>query len=114
MSNNIVARLWRGQAEEGGKAEAYFEHITQTVFPSLARISGHRGAYLLRRKVDGRVEFLAVTLWESFDAIRAFAGTDIDRARIEPEARAALVEFDEFARHFEVVHQANLDPSACG
>jgi heme-degrading monooxygenase HmoA len=113
VQSNVVARLWRGQAEAGAKADAYFEHVTLAVFPSLANIPGHRGAYLLRRAIDGRVEFLALTLWDSLDAIRGFAGRDIDRAHIEPEGRAVLVEFDEFARNFEIVHQTKLDCAGC-
>ncbi len=99
----MVVRIWRGQAtiENAG---AYFRHVTGTVFPSLAEIRGHRGAYLLQRQTAGGIEFLAVTLWESTDAIRAFAGNDAEAAVIDPEARAVLAEFDRFARHYEVAH----------
>jgi len=97
----MIARLWRGAAD-AAKADAYFRHVTGTVFPALKDLTGHRGAWLLRRELDGRTEFLAVTLWESRTAIEAFAGQDIDKAIVEPEARAVLVEFDEFASHYEV------------
>jgi heme-degrading monooxygenase HmoA len=98
----MIARLWRGQAATAAKADAYFRHVTGTVFPSLEELAGHRGAWLLRREVDGRTEFLAVTLWESRQAIEAFAGQDIDQAIVEPEGRAVLADFDDFARHYEV------------
>jgi len=39
---------------------------------------------------------------ESLKSIQNFAGEDIDKAVVEPEAQAALVEFDDFARHYEV------------
>ena len=97
----MIARLWRGQATNA-KADAYFRHVTGTVFPSLKDLAGHRGAWLLRREVDGQTEFLALTLWESLDSIRAFAGDDIATAIVEPEARAVLADFDDFARHYEV------------
>jgi heme-degrading monooxygenase HmoA len=105
----MIARLWRGVAV-GGNAEAYQDHATQTVFPSLAEIAGHRGAYLLRRAVGDRTEFLAVTLWDSMDAIRAFAGSDPETAVVEPEARAVLAEFDDFARHYEVAYDGVSGP----
>ena len=76
--------------------------MTGTVFPSLKRLAGHRGAWLLRRQVDDQTEFLALTLWESLDSIRAFAGDDITTAIVEPEARAVLADFDDFAHHYEV------------
>ena len=97
----MIARLWRGEAD-AAKADAYFRHVTGTVFPELEDLAGHRGAWLLRREADGRTEFLAVTLWESRQAIEAFAGSDIDKAVVEPEARAVLVAFDDFATHYDV------------
>jgi hypothetical protein len=42
---------------------------------------------------DGNVEFLAVTLWESIDSVRAFSGQDPNVAIVEPEGRAALASF---------------------
>ncbi|MEA2804717.1 MAG: hypothetical protein QOE49_4812 [Rhodospirillaceae bacterium] len=97
----MIVRIWRGQATNAN-ADAYFRHVTGTVFPSLKRLAGHRGASLLRRQVDDQTEFLALTLWESLDSIRAFAGDDITTAIVEPEARAVLADFDDFAHHYEV------------
>lgn len=98
----MIARLWHGQAASAANADAYARHATGTVFPSLKDLGGHRGAWLLRREVDGRTEFLAVTLWESRQAIEAFTGPDIGTAIVEPEGRAALAEFDDFASHYDV------------
>jgi hypothetical protein len=97
----MIVRLWRGQATTAN-ADAYLRHVTETVFPSLTGLAGHRGAYLLRREVDDRVEFLAVTLWEYLEAIQAFAGHDIGTAVVEPQARAVLADADDFVNHFEV------------
>ena len=108
----MIARLWRRVAE-GGNADTYQRHATATVFPALRDIPGHRGAYLLRRATGERTEFLAVTLWDSIDAIRAFAGADAEKAVVEPQARAVLAEFDEFARHYEVAYDGlSAQPSA--
>lgn len=98
----MIARLWRGQAPDGAKADAYFQHVTGTVFPSLEGMDGHRGAWLLRRDVDGRTEFIALTLWESRASIEAFTGPDISKSVVEPEARAVLSAFDDFATHYDV------------
>jgi heme-degrading monooxygenase HmoA len=102
----MIARLWRGQAANATNADSYARHATGTVFPSLNSLAGHRGAWLLRREVDGITEFLAVTLWDSRQAIEAFAGQDIDKAIVEPKGRAALAEFDDFARHYDVAFQS--------
>ena len=103
----MIARLWRGTATVD-KADAYVRHATQTVFPALQDIAGHRGAYLLRRETERGVEFLAVTLWDSLDAVRGFAGSHVETAIVAPEARAVLTEFDDVARHYEIAASANL------
>jgi heme-degrading monooxygenase HmoA len=108
IARKMIARTWRGQAAPE-KADAYYRHVTGTVFPEVARLPGHRGGYVLRRDVregaaDGTVEFLVVTLWDSMDAVRAFAGADPDVAVVEPAAQAVLSGYDGFARHYEVVH----------
>src|SRR4051794_3863852 len=99
----MIVRIWRGFAGRDG-ADAYHRHATETVFPSLKAIPGHVGAYLLRRDSAGRVEYLAVTLWDSIDAIKQFAGDTPDVAVVEPEARAVLAEFDDFVSPYEVAY----------
>ncbi len=71
----------------------------------LNAIDGHRGEYLLRRAVDGAIEFVVLTLWDSMDAVRKFAGVKPEKAVVEPEARAVLTELDESVTHFEVVYK---------
>jgi heme-degrading monooxygenase HmoA len=101
----MIVRMWRGQAV-AANADAYEHFVTTKVFAALPAIEGHRGAYLLKRAIGGEVEFIAVTLWDSLDAIRRFAGDAIDRAVVEPEARAVLSSFDDVVRHFELAHGA--------
>lgn len=98
----MVIREWRGRAEVGNEA-AYAAHFRREVAPSLRGVRGFLGASLSRREVDGVVEFLVLTRWESMEAIRGFAGDDVERAVVAPGAAAALREFDATVRHYEVV-----------
>jgi uncharacterized protein len=100
----MILRMWRARATVE-KSGDYIEHATKKVFPSLSAIEGHRGAYLLRRAVDGAIELVVLTLWESMDAVRKFAGVKPEKAVVEPEARAVLTAFDESVTHFEVVQR---------
>lgn len=97
-----ILRLWKGRAT-AAKAGDYIRHASQTVFPEVQTLPGHRGAYLLRRSVDNSVEFTVLTLWDSMDAVRGFSGPDPERAVVEPAARAALSDFDATVTHYEVV-----------
>ena len=97
----MIVRIWKGEAR-GENAAAYHDFVTVNVFSALAKLEGNCGAYLLRRDEGEHVEFLAVTMWDSLESVRAFAGEDIGRAVIEPEARAVLSSFDDFVRHYDV------------
>jgi heme-degrading monooxygenase HmoA len=98
----MIARLWRGRAATSN-ADAYARHFSHSVAPDLKHLAGHRGAWLLRREVAGQTEFITLTLWESRASIEAFTGPDVSRSVVQPEARAVLSEFDDFAIHYEVV-----------
>jgi heme-degrading monooxygenase HmoA len=69
---------------------------------------------LLRREVDDGTELVVLTLWESMEAVRRFAGPDPDKAVVEPEARAVLTSFDEYVTHFGVVDDLVLSAKTAG
>ncbi|MER6815351.1 antibiotic biosynthesis monooxygenase [Spirillospora sp. NPDC000708] len=106
----MIARVWRATATAEG-ADAYREHFTTSVLPTLRRLDGHRGAYLFRLDGDDLVELEVMTLWESAEAIRAFAGTDMTTAVVEPEARAVLLTYDKTVSHRTVVVDTLNDPT---
>jgi len=72
------------------------------VFPSLRPLVGFRGARLLQRDVDGEVEVVVETEWDSLDAVRAFAGDTLDCAVVEPEAQRVLARWDGHVTHHAV------------
>ena len=98
----MVVRAWRGYAAPTN-TEAYPRHLLQAVRPKLEQLPGFRGLYLLRRPGPSEVEYQVLTLWDSMDAVRTFAGATPERAVVEPEAQAALVRYDTEVRHYELV-----------
>ena len=98
----MIIREWRGRASSS-QAHAYPKHFHEKVVPELRRVPGFAGAQLGRRQLDDKIEFLVLTRWRSMDAIRAFAGMDVEKAVVEPDAVAALIEFDSRVRHYDVV-----------
>ncbi|MCI0402402.1 MAG: antibiotic biosynthesis monooxygenase [Acidobacteria bacterium] len=95
----MIGRLWHGWTTPAN-ADAYEALLRREVLPGIGRIAGFKGVYLLRKDAKGEVEF--VTLWESLDAVRAFAGEDYEKAVVLPEARGLLSRFDERSAHYEV------------
>jgi heme-degrading monooxygenase HmoA len=99
----MIGRLWSGRTEPADAA-AYEAFLRDELLPDVATLEGARGAYVLRREtLDGAVEFVTLTLFDSLDAVRGFAGQDVERAVIEPRAQELLAEYDAEVRHFDVV-----------
>jgi len=97
----VIARVWHGWTKRGD-GEAYEELLRADVLPALAaRVSGFRGGYVLRRRLDNEEEFVVVTLFDSLEAVRAFAGERYEVPVIEPEAARLLTRGDERAAHYE-------------
>ena len=98
----MIARTWRG-ATKAEDAEAYLGYLHRTGFTEYRKTPGNHGVLGLRRLVNARAEFLLVSLWESEEAIRGFAGDDIEKAVFYPEDERFLVERDDHVSHYEVV-----------
>jgi heme-degrading monooxygenase HmoA len=98
----MIARHWRGLAK-ADRADDYVAHLRQSTFPAIQKLKGFVSASILRRPADAGVEFLIVTNWESLDAIRAFAGANIETAVVPDEAQVMLIDFDRLVRHYDVI-----------
>ena len=98
----MIIREWRGRADLS-KAADYPKHFRDTVIPALRQLPGFLGVHLAQRNRDGTVEFVALTRWQSMEAIHAFAGPDVTKAIVEPAGVAALTDFDKTVQHYEVV-----------
>jgi heme-degrading monooxygenase HmoA len=97
----VVARIWKGVVRLDD-ADAYADYIRETGFAAYGATPGNRGAWMLRRDEDDRTEFITFTLWESIDAVRAFAGDDIEAAVYYPEDERYLIEREPTVKHYEV------------
>jgi heme-degrading monooxygenase HmoA len=107
----MIARIWQGVVRLED-ADEYAEYIRDTGFTEYAETSGNRGTWMLRRDQGDRTGFITLWLWENVDAIRAFAGDDIEAAVLYPEdARYLLGEST--VTHYQVVDQVK-DPSGPG
>lgn len=100
----MIVRAWRGRTSPSQSA-AYPDHFRRHVVPGLERIDGFLGASLLRQARADGIEFLVLTRWGSMEAIRAFAGDNVETAVVEPDAVAALTSFDRTVQHYEVVEE---------
>jgi heme-degrading monooxygenase HmoA len=92
--------MWHGYTRSED-ADAYDEILRNEILPRIHRIAGYRGCYLLRRDAGQEVEFVTLTMWDSWEAIEEFAGPSKTRAVIDPKADALITHCDEQSVHYD-------------
>jgi heme-degrading monooxygenase HmoA len=65
--------------------------------------AGNCGVYVLKRIDRGLSEFVLVSFWESFESIRKFEGSDIDRAVYYERDKDFLLNLEPKVAHYEVM-----------
>ena len=99
----MISRLWHGWTTRAN-ADAYELLLREEVFPAILarKIDGFRSIRLLRRDIAGEVEFITDMVFDSLDAVKAFAGPDYEHGVVPPKARALLARFDATSQHYEI------------
>ena len=100
----MIGRIWHGWTKPEN-ADKYENLLRQEIFPGIAakKVTGYKGINLFRRTVNNNeVEFITLMWFESWNAVKEFAGEDFERAYVPPKARKVLERFDERSQHYEV------------
>jgi heme-degrading monooxygenase HmoA len=101
----MIARIWRGWTR-ASDADAYVEYVSETGLSEYRKTPGNRGAWILRRDDGDRTEFLTLSFWGSLEAIRGFAGDDIEQAVFYPEDDRYLVDRELQVTHYVIEGEA--------
>lgn len=97
----MIVRTWRGWTRTAD-ADDYAAYLTRTGLPGYTGTPGNQGAYFTRRDTAGRTEFFLISLWESWEAIKAFAGDEPAKAVFYPRDDAFLVDRELTVEHYDV------------
>ncbi|HYY72064.1 MAG TPA: antibiotic biosynthesis monooxygenase [Candidatus Bathyarchaeia archaeon] len=106
IPRGAILRHWSARAREA-ELPKYLEHFSKNVLPELRRVPGYLAANVSVRHGANEAEIFVETAWRSLEAIRAFAGADLEAAVVAPEAAALLKDFDRRVRHTEVAISAD-------
>lgn len=100
----MIIRIWRGSTRLRDK-DSYREYLNRTGMKDYLACRGNRGATLLCRELpeEQRAEFLFISYWQSLDAIKEFAGAEIDTAHYYPEDKKFLLGLEPKVTHYEVL-----------
>lgn len=99
----MVGRIWHGWTIPEN-ADTYETLLKSEIFPGIAskNVPGYREIQLFRRPLDNEVEFITIMWFESWDAVKQFAGEDYENAYVPPKARSVLSRFDDKSQHYEI------------
>jgi len=97
----MICRMWHGRTLRS-KADAYASFLVQRAIPDYRSVNGNIDVVILRRDEGEVTHFLTVTHWESEEAICAFAGDDLLKAKYYPQDRDFLLEFEPTVQHYIV------------
>lgn len=106
----MIARIWHG-ITEASKADEYLDYLNKTGVAQYRAIPGNVRVYVLRRIEGNKAHFLLLTLWESEDAIKRFASSDMEKAKYYSEDKPFLFELEPTVTHNEVMVKPPKIPS---
>jgi heme-degrading monooxygenase HmoA len=97
----MIARYWRGRVRTED-TEAYAEYVRRTGVDAHRATTGNIGSMVLVHREEKETEIVVVSLWESIEAIRGFAGDDPEKAVFFPDDTRFLTAADPVVTHYEV------------
>ena len=103
QSKRVIARIWHGRTLTS-KADEYYTYLKEAGIDKIEKIEGNLGAQVLRRTEDTTTEFTVISYWESRDAIKKFAGEEIEKTHFLPKDPQYLLELEPKVKHFEVLY----------
>lgn len=101
-SGTAVAREWKGRVAPA-RADEYHAYLLEGV-KKMRAIAGYLGVEVLRRAEQGAVGFTVISYWETREAIKAYAGEDIEKPRHLPRDRELLLELPSRVLHYDVTY----------
>ncbi len=105
----IIERVWHGWTSHEN-ASAYEELLKKEIFIGIGKrdIKGYIGIKLMVRKHEEEVEFITIMRFDSFDAVKAFAGEDYEKSVVPEKAQKLLLRFDEKSAHYEIKEELTI------
>ncbi len=98
----MILRIWRGRTP-ADRADESLEYLRETGVNDYGATRGNRGVKVLRRIEGDEAEFVVMSMWDSVEAIRTFAGEDYEHAVYYPQDEDFLLELESHVAHYAVV-----------
>jgi heme-degrading monooxygenase HmoA len=100
----MVAREWKGRVP-AARADEYYGYLMDAGVKKMRSIPGNLGVQAMRRREGDAVEYTVISYWESRDAIKRFAGEDIEKPHHLPKDPDYLIELPKRVLHYDVAYR---------
>ena len=97
----VIARIWHGITLDT-VADEYLAFLRERAISDYRATPGNLAAYVLHRREGRLAHFITLTHWESLQAIEAFAGSEIEKAKYYPEDAGFLLEYEPTVQHYTI------------
>jgi len=101
----MIARIWHGRTD-ADRFDEYMDYMTRTGVRDLRATPGNQRVLVLCERGEKSADIVFISLWDSLESIRAFAGDDITKARYYPRDTEFLHELEPNVRHLDVAADA--------
>lgn len=102
----MIYRMWRATVEPG-RLDEYLDVLKDTGIKECLKHDGNIGVRVLTRPKGDEVEVLFLSLWDSIESVKKFAGSRREIAVLYPLAQEYLVERWETVEHFERIYSSD-------
>lgn len=99
----MIVRTWHGRTSLslGDEYEAFMK---ERAAPDYGSVPGLQNLFFSRRDEGDVSHFLLITIWNSIDAVKKFAGDNPDIAKYYPEDDDYLLEKEKYSQNYRVFH----------
>jgi len=99
-----IMRLWHGKVALE-KADEYEKLMITKAAPDYNSVAGLQKLYFQRKNEETIAHFLLVTIWDSLEAVKNFAGENPEIAKYYPEDDNFLLEKEEHVSMYQVFYE---------
>ncbi len=99
-----IMRLWHGEVAIE-KADKYEAFMIERAAPDYGSVDGLIKLYFQRKNEETKSHFLLVTIWDSIESIKKFAGENPEIAKYYPEDDEYLLEKEKHVSMYEIFYE---------
>ncbi|WP_297090188.1 antibiotic biosynthesis monooxygenase [Thermococcus sp.] len=99
-----VMRLWHGRVPVE-KANEYEKFLIERAVPDYSSVDGLLKIYFTRKDDGNIARFILVTIWDSIESIKKFAGENPEIAKYYPEDEDFLLEKEKYVQHYWIFYE---------